>query len=155
MQYRYYTDTIVEYNMCLMRLKLLVEKREELYTKYLGVKSPNLDKIGTQSSFSGNDKVIAYLNEYEAPKGDKPSLKEQIEKLQYEKQQLEVVIKDMQNQLAKVSGVEGRLFYLIAVEQHQIRKAIEKVADEFYMTEANVWKTYYKNIKEEVRKLRK
>ena len=153
--FSYYTDTKIEYELASKRLKILQERKEEIWQKYFGIKSPQWDKITVASSYPNEDKMVLYLSEIERESNNSPSLVESIAKAESDVLWLKNAISDMEMVLAKTDTIEGKLYYLIAVKQMSVNKAIKEVAEKEYMSEKNIWKTYYPKIKDQIRKLRK
>lgn len=148
-----YVDTLNEFKILNLRLDVLTRKEYELSVKFLGVKSPSLEEI--QHTSSGNDKVIAYLYEYEEKiRENGKTLKEEIEELYAEMKSLVTKLRQMEMILKKLDSVEYRLFYLIAVDGERTKAAVEKVAREYNYSERNIWRSY-NIIKPEVDRIRK
>lgn len=152
--FSYYTDTKIEYELALKRLEILENRKMEIWQRYFGVKSPQWDKIGSGGTFSDNDKMVLYLEEISRSKGKNLSLEQEITKTKNEVERLKKVLVGMTEQLRKTDTIEGKLYYLVVVEKNSVSKAISKLADTEYMSEKNIWKTYYPKIKEEIWKLR-
>lgn len=150
---KYYTDTKIEYELAKMRLNTLLNKKEEIYTKYFGIKSPSKFSEVT-ISHSYKDKMIEYLNELEEEKRNGVTLQEEIENVKKEIERLEAVLNDMEKRLAKLNGIEDRLYYEIVVNKKKVTEAVEYIADTFYLTDRTVWKNYYSKIKGDIKKLR-
>lgn len=152
--FRYYTDTKIEYELAVKRLETLKDRKMVIWQKYFGIKSPNWDKIGAQGSRDDSDKMVQYLAEISRSKDGFPSIEEEIEQLRKEAQKLKKTLQRMETQLADTESVEGKLYYLIVVKKYSVNGAVKHIAETEYMSEANVWKTYYPRIKTEIRKLR-
>lgn len=153
--FSYYTDTQIEYQLALQRLEILENRKMEIWQKYFGVKSPQWDKIGEKGTNTNPDKMVMYLDEISRSKGNKPSLEAEIIRTRNEAQRLDKVLKVMAEKLKSTDSIEGKLYYRIVVEKCSVNKAIREIAAEVYMTENNIWKTYYPKIKADIRKLRK
>ena len=151
---RYYTDTKIEYEIAKMRLNTLLNKKEEIYIKYFGIKSPSkFSEVPLSHSYE--DKMVEYLNEVEIEKRNGLTLQEEIESIKKEIARLEAVLKEMEIRLAKLNGIEDKLYYEIVVNKKKVTEAVEYIAETCYTSDKNVWKTYYPKIKDDIRKLRK
>lgn len=153
--FSYYTDTRIEYELALKRLKVLEDRKMEIWQRYFGVKSPQWDKVGSPGSHDDADKMVRYLAEISRSDGNSPSLEEGIEKLKKEAQELKKVLRGMEKRLEHTDTIEGRLYFLVVVKRYTVNRAIREVAEAEFMSEKNVWKTYYPKIKEDIRKLRR
>lgn len=155
MNFSYFTNTQLEYKLAIHRLKILEDRKTEIWQKYFGVKSPNWDKIGQQGTPDQSDKMVKYLAEISQPKGHNLSLEEEIEQIRNEAERLKKVLETMANKLKDTDSIEGKLYYRIVVEGMSSNRAVRETAETEYMTENNIWRTYYARIKEDIRKLRK
>lgn len=153
--FSYFTDTKIEYELAMKRLSILEERKMEIWQRYFGVKSPRWDKIGAQGSRDDSDKMVRYLEEINRSTGKSLSLEQEIAKIRNEADRLEKVLKEMTKRLRKTDTIEGKMYYLIVVERQSVSKAIKHLSETEFMSEKNLWKTYYPKIKEDVRKLRK
>lgn len=147
-----YIDCLNEFKLLNIRLDYLTMKQHEISVKYLGVKSPALED--TQKGASGNDKVIAYLYEYEQKiQNNGKTLKAEIEDIYQEMKILMNKLREMEAILKKLESIEYRLFYCIAVDGMRTKAAVEKVARDYHYSERNVWRTY-DLIKPELKRIR-
>lgn len=148
-----YMNTLLELRSIQERLKWLEDRRLVLYTEYLGVKSPNYDKIGGRKNWS-IDGMSLYLEALE--KVDEKtglSLEKEIEMLTERRQVLTDVLKSMEQNLRKAKGIEFELFVLIVVDGMKRSQAVKEIAEKNYMAEQTVWRYYYPKIKEEIERL--
>lgn len=83
------------------------------------------------------------------------SLDEEIEKLTGEMSSLSKLLKDMGKNLKRMKGIEYQLYSTVVIDGLQITKAVQRVAEDNFMSEQNIWQTYYPRIKEELTKLEK
>lgn len=148
-----YMNTLLELQAIQERLKWLEERRLVLYTKYLGVKSPNYDKVGGKKNWS-IDGMSLYLEALEKVDGATGvSLEKEIEMLTEQRQTLTDTLKNMGQSLRKAEGIEYELFVLIVVDGMKRSQAVKEIAEKNYMSEQTVWRYYYPKIKEEIEKL--
>lgn len=150
---RNYTNTLLDLKSCEQRYQYLREKREVYYVKYLGVKSPNYEGLGISKNW-GVDGMSVFLDlvtKRNARTG--LSLDEEIEKLTTEMAHLSKLLKDMGKNLKRMKGIEYQLYSTIVIDGLNISKAVRRVAQDNFMSEQNVWTTYYPKIKEELTKL--
>lgn len=150
---RNYTNTLLDLKSCEQRYQYLREKREVYYVKYLGAKSPNYEGLGVSKNW-GVDGMSIFLDlvtKRNARTG--LSLDEEIEKLTTEMSHLSKLLKDMGKNLKRMKGIEYQLYSTIVIDGLNISKAVRRVAQDNFMSEQNVWVTYYPKIKEELIKL--
>ncbi len=63
------------------------------------------------------------------------------------------VIKQMENDLQKLNGIENKLYYEIVINGNNVTKAIDKVATNEFIDTSTLWKNYYPKVKKEIDKL--
>lgn len=150
---RNYTNTLLDLRSCEQRYSYLREKREVYYVKYLGVKSPNYEGLGVQKNW-GVDGMSIFLDlvtKKNARTG--MSLDDEIDKLIKEMATLSRVLSDMGKNLRRMKGIEYQLYSAVVIDGLNISRAVRKVAEDNFMSEQNVWRTYYPKIKEELKRL--
>ena len=151
---RNYTNTLIELKSCEARYKYLSERREVYYVKYLGVKSPTYDSVGGHKNWAVDGmSIFLDLVTTKDPKTGL-SLDDELEKIAGEMAELTRVLKQMARYLKQMEGIQYQLFYRIVVEGLSTTEAVKKIAEENYMTERNVWRNYYSEIKEYLHELR-
>lgn len=150
-----YTDTKCELEIAKTRLNLLMDKKEKLYCKYFPITSAPKEVMvdgGTKS----NDTMADYLHElHELDIGTGKSLAQEIEYQQQNINKLQGYLNNMTVTLSNMNGLEYKLYYEIVVVGTSISKAVEKIAEENNKDITNVWKYYYKKIKNELKKIEK
>lgn len=57
------------------------------------------------------------------------------------------VIKQMEDDLQKLSGIENKLYYEIVINGNNVTKAIDKVASNEFIDTSTLWKNYYPKVK--------
>lgn len=60
------------------------------------------------------------------------------------------VIKQMENDLQKLNGIENKLYYEIVINGNNVTKAIEKVASNEFIDISTLWKNYYPKVKKQI-----
>ena len=150
-----YTDTKCELEIAKTRLSLLMDKKERLYCKYFPI-TPTLKEVMVDGEEKNNDKMADYLHElYETDIGTGKSLAKEIEYQQQNIDKLQGYLNDMTVTLSKMNGLEYKLYYEIVVVGTNISKAVEKIAEQNNKDISNVWKYYYRKIKNELKKIEK
>lgn len=151
----YLTQTLLELYVAEAYLRTLEERRALIYQKYFGYKSPsNYDIVPSQHNGAKVDKSVLYLEELDEKKYNGRSLLEEMEFTRKDIECLKNGVKSMKLQLAKSSNIEDKLYYEIVAKGQKVGKAMQKVADDNYMTKKNIEKTYYPKIREDIQKLR-
>lgn len=147
-------------------LRLLLDKRLELYVKYCGVKSVPTDKE-IHNSQSNDSRVVAFLEAYEIKKNSEgKSLSEQIidcnkEIMLYKRQmeQMEKVIHELSNNAQCGCSKEiivYRLYSKIVLDGLKPTQAVKELTTEFgFSDERSIWKTYYPEVKKYLNILKK
>ncbi|MDO4378962.1 MAG: hypothetical protein Q4C64_07540 [Erysipelotrichia bacterium] len=154
---KYYTDTVVEYELAKLRRKSLLEKKEEIYVKYFGIKSSSrFDSEPPQANTSVNrDKMVLYLNEIELVEHNGVTLKQEIETVEMQIKRLENEIAEMERLLSKLDSIEGKLYFEIVVNRKKVSEAVSCVADKYYTSESSIWHTYYPKIKGDIYRIKR
>lgn len=62
----------------------------------------------------------------------------------------EKVIKQMENDLQKLNGIENKLYYEIVINGNNVTKAIDKVASNEFIDTSTLWKNYYPKVKKQI-----
>jgi len=150
---RNYTNTLLDLRSCEQRYSYLREKREIYYVKYLGVKSPNYEGLGVQKNW-GVDGMSIFLDLVTRKNGRTGmSLDDEIEKLTEEMAHLSKLLSEMGKNLRVMKGIEYQLYSRVVIDGLNISKAVSKVAEDNFMSEQNIWATYYPKIKDELSRL--
>lgn len=63
------------------------------------------------------------------------------------------VIKQMENDIKRLNGIENKLYYEIVINGTNVTKAIDKVASNEFIDASTLWKNYYPKVKKEIDKL--
>lgn len=150
---RNYTDTKCELEMAKTRLSLLMDRKEKLYCKYFPI-TPTLKEVMVDGGEQNNDKMADYLHElHEIDIGTGKSLAEEITYQQQNVDKLQGYINNMTDTLAKMTGLEYKLYYEIIVKGVNISKAVDNIADISGKDTRTIWKNYYNKIKKDVKKV--
>ncbi len=148
-----YTDTKCELEMAKTRLSLLMDRKEKLYCKYFPL-TPKLKEVMVDGGERNNDKMADYLHElHEIDIGTGKSLADEITYQQENVNKLQGYLNDMTDSLAKMTGLEYKLYYEIVVNGVNVSKAVDKIADMSGKDTGTIWKNYYNKIKKDVKKV--
>ena len=142
-----YNNTKHELEIAKERLEMLLDKKEQLHSKYFKMTSSVSEARGAGGF---KDIMALYMAEYLKPDKDTgKSLDEEITESQREVKYLEEHLNRMTGNLLKMNGIEYELYSLIVVKGKNITKAVEKTA-EIYQDVASIrtiWSIYNKKIK--------
>ena len=151
---RTYTNTLLELKGLEQRFKLLQQRREVIYVKYLGVKSPNYEKIGSGKNWAvDNMSIFLDLISRVNPETGM-SLDDELEWLAGQIHRLTITLKEMRKNLKEMEGLEFQLYRAIVINGQKATEAVQSVAEKNFMSEQRVWKYHYSKIREEVNKLK-
>ena len=148
-----YTDTKCELEMAKTRLSLLMDRKEKLYCKYFPL-TPKLKEVMVDGGEHNNDKMADYLHElHEIDIGTGKSLAEEITYQQQNVDKLQGYLNNMTDSLAKMTGLEYKLYYEIVVKGVNVSKAVDNIAELSSKETRTIWKNYYNKIKKDVKKV--
>lgn len=148
-----YTDTKCELEMAKTRLSLLMDRKEKLYCKYFPL-TPKLKEVMVDGGEYNNDKMADYLHElHEIDIGTGKSLADEITYQQQNVDKLQGYLNNMTDSLAKMTGLEYKLYYEIVVKGVNVSKAVDNIAELSGKETRTIWKNYYKKIKKDVKKV--
>lgn len=148
---RTYANTKAELNIAEERLQLLMNRKEELFTKFFPITSRQSDTFSHTNKRS--EPMIDYLAELEKvnPVTNK-SLNQEITDARNQADTLRYYLKRMEYNLEHTTGIENELFSLIVVKGVRKTKAVEIIAEKYRKEPITIWKYYYPKIKEEISK---
>ena len=150
---RTYTNTKCELEMAKTRLRLLMDRKEQLYAKYFPVTQKLKEDI-VKGGEVDKDKFARYLYElYNVDIGTGNSLAQEIEYQRELVDQLNSYVNAMSDTLGKMSGIEYALYYEIVVKGVRISRAVSNVAEEYGKEDQTIWKYHYPKIKKEIKKV--
>ena len=132
-----------------------MDRKEELYCKYFPLTAKIKEDV-ISSSRPNNDKMADYvyeLNDVDIVTGR--SLADEIEYQRKVINKLQRYIKDMDETLSKMTGIEYALYYEIVVNGVRISRAVSNVAEQYNKDDHTVWKYHYSKIKKDVKKIKK
>lgn len=142
---RCYKDTENDLKVVNLRIDVLESQKMALHSKYLGVKSPNLENPLNTTSFGNNSKVVAYLMAVEGRKQQNGmTIQEELEKLYDERNLLLGRLSEMKECLNKLTGIEYKIYYKIIIDGKNVTKAIYEVCEENDISEMTGWRKYHK-----------
>lgn len=148
-----YTDTKCELEMAKTRLSLLMDRKEKLYCKYFPL-TPKLKEVMADGGEHNNDKMADYLHElHEIDIGTGKSLADEITYQQQNVNKLQGYLNNMTDSLAKMTGLEYKLYYEIVVKGVNVSKAVDNIAEFSGKETRTIWKNYYNKIKKDVKKV--
>jgi hypothetical protein len=148
-----HTNTKYELEITKTRLDLVINKKIELYQKYVGIKSPSLEEK-SNNNFSC-DKFALYVNEItKTNEVTGMSIEEEITNLLKSMNKMKLVLSKIECDLKQLKDIESRLYRKIVIDGYRVSKAVEEVASESYYSQQHIWR-FYDNIKEYIRKLKK
>lgn len=146
-----YVNTKYECKILEYRLQWLLERKEVLEVKYLGIKSKPMGETPTTHNVSNDSSVIAFIYEYEEKKQRNGlSIAEEIKSLTSEINSLKTSLEKMEKALREMEGIEYQLFYIIKVEGKKPKKAVYTVSENSGMSLATIWR-YYRKMKESLK----
>ena len=152
---RTYTNTLLDLRSIQERLGVLQDRRLVLYTRYLGVKSPTYDKVGSGKNWTvdGMSIFLEKISEVDPRTG--LSLDDELELLTNQAARLTRTLKEIRANLRKMEGTEFELYAAIVIDGKSKSERVREVREKNYLSEQRVWRYHYPKIKEELEKLRK
>jgi hypothetical protein len=148
---RTYANTTAELHIEEERLHLLMERKDELYTRFFPITS----RISDTSSHTNKrtDNMANYIAELEKINPvTGMSLDNEIETTRNKVGTLKYYLKRMEENLEKATGIEYELFNWIVIKGFNPTRAVEFVAEKYKKEPNTIWKYYYPKIKEEISK---
>ena len=148
---RTYANTKAELNIAEERLHLLMERKDELYTKFFPITARQSDTFSHTNKRS--DPMADYIAELEKINPvTGMSLDDEITEARNEVGRLQYYIKRMEYVLENTTGIENELFNLIAIKGFRRTRAVEIAAEKYKKEPDTIWKYHYPKIKEEILK---
>ena len=139
--------------MAKTRLSLLMDRKEKLYCKYFPL-TPKLKEVMVDGGEHNNDKMADYLHElHEIDIGTGKSLADEITYQQQNVDKLQGYLNNMTDSLAKMTGLEYKLYQEIVVKGVNVSKAVDNIAELSSKETRTIWKNYYNKIKKDVKKV--
>lgn len=150
-----YNNTLCELNSAKIRLNLLMDRKEALYSKYFPMNKPlTADKVDGGNGMK--DPMNEYMIELTTPdEKTGKSLDQEINELRDEITKLDQYVRLMDSTLSGLSGLEAELYRYIVKDGMKISKAVEKVAELNYKDTSTIWRMYHRTIKADINKLKK
>ena len=150
---RTYTNTKCELEMAKSRLRLLLDRKEQLYCKYFPITAKIKEDI-VSGGEQNNDKMDRYLFElYDVDIGTGNSLATEIDYQRIVVDKLSGYLDEMAEALSKMDGIEHELYFEIVVKRRRITKAVEYIAEKYDKDTQTIWKYHYPKIKKDIKKL--
>lgn len=152
---RTYNNTKCELEISKNRLNLLMDKKEALYCKYFPITS-KIKEMQVDGHSANQDKMNAYLQELtKVNKETGLSLNQELEELRNDVTKLQYYLNVMEYNLNQLTGIEVDLYKEIVLNNINISKAVDKIAEKYKKEPVTVWTYYYPKIKKEIKKLQK
>lgn len=150
-----YNNTLCELNVAKIRLNLLMDRKEALYSKYFPMAKPiNSDRV--EGGHTIKDPMSFYIEELTIINEETgKSLDQEINDQRNEVNKLEYYIRLMDNTIKQLKGTAAELYRYIVFDNMNVSKAVEKVAEKSGKDDATIWRMYHKTIKEDINKLKK
>lgn len=146
-----YANTQAELEIARNRLNVLMERKEQIYTKFF----PLTAKMSDAPSHTNKktDPMADYVHEITKPNPITGiSLEEEIEAARNDVGRLTYWINGMKKAFNTLTGIENDLFRMIVINGYNKTKAVNKVAEKYGKEPRTIWKFYYPKIKEEIYK---
>lgn len=151
---RTYTNTKCELEMAKTRLSLLMDRKEQLYAKYFPLTQKLKDDV-VKGGKKDNDKMAEYVHELnEVDIGTGRSLAQEIDYQRTVVDRFTRYIREMEETLSKMNGIEYSLYYEIVVKGVITTQAVSNIAERYNKDDQTIWKYHYKKIKDNVKKLK-
>lgn len=151
---RNYTNTKKELHIAEQRLQALYRRKDELYQRLCVPKGWQISEGGGVSSKMPQSNVEKFVVACNTPsEATGTSLNDEIEEREQEVAVLRSLCKSMENALLELTGIEANLYALIVVSGKTPTEAVREVAEMQYISETNVWHTYYRRIKKYIDEL--
>lgn len=152
---RTYTNTKCELEIAKARLRLLMDRKEQLFVKYFPVTQKIKDDI-IKGGSRDKDKMAMYVHELnEVDFGTGRSLAQEIEYQMTVIARNEVALAEMTETLTKTTGIEHELYKEIVINDVPITQAVKKTAEAYKKDERTIWKYHYSKIKKDLKFLEK
>lgn len=151
-----YNNTLIDLHTAEQRLKVLQERKESLFWRICGSKGWVIQEGGKVSSKASKSSTEAFVEMINTPSLETGySLNQEIEMAEEEVRILKAVLEVMAKGFTELKGIENNLYCSIVLDGLRPTEAVRKIAEDNFMTEDNVWRTYYPRVKELLRKIRK
>lgn len=151
-----YINTLIELKLAQSRLKVLRDRKEELWTSLISPKAMKIDLVGGQNMPHYTDTTNAYAIAVNTPRPPHNlSLNEEIDQLEHEVSYLTMVLEKMGESVIKLKGIECELFVLIMVNGMKPSDAVNRIAELHYMSVSNIWQRYYPAVKKEMAEVKR
>ena len=145
---RNYGNTRKELHIVETRLTELIRRKDELYQRLCVPKGWQISEgggVSTKTPQSGVEKFVTLCNTPSEATG--LSLNDEIERCEQEVAQLRDLCQAMETLLMELQGIEATLYRLVVIDGKTPTEAVREVSESMYLSESNIWHTYYKGIK--------
>ena len=149
-----YNNTLCELNSAKLRLSLLMDRKEALYSKYFPMNKPiNSERV--DGGHTIKEPMVLYVEELTRINEETgKSLDQEINEQRNEVTKLEYYIRLMNNTIKELKGIGAELYRYIVFDDMNISKAISKAAEKNYVDDRTIWRIYHNSIKEHIDKLK-
>ena len=148
---RTYANTKAELSIAEERLHLLMDRKDEIYTRFFPITSRQTDTFSHTNKRTDN--MANYIAELEKINPvTKMSLDDEITEARNKVGTLQYYLKRMEYNLENTTGIENELFTWIVIKGYKPTRAVEFVAEKYKKEPGTIWKYHYPKIKEEISK---
>lgn len=149
-----YNNTLKELAIVRERKQYLMDKREELWSRFC---SPQSTKYGeVMGTGSGKSKPELYVEAITTPDAvTHMTIDEELEVLSGKENRLNRVLKKMAESMFDLDDIETMLYCEIVINGNKPTRAVSIVAETKYITEQAIWKSHYPKVKEIIKEIKK
>lgn len=151
-----YINTVNALKVAEARYESLKLRREALEQRYCGVHAIRYDGDGTKNQPSNRDNILEYVIAITTPQTSTGmSIDDELGELADEIAELTDTVRKMQYYIKNLQGIEYELYTAMMIDGMRPAEAVQMVAENNYMSEANIWKTYYPQVRSVMKKTAK
>lgn len=148
-----YNNTLCELNSAKLRLNLLMDRKEALYSKYFPMNKP-INSEQVDGGHTIKEPMALYVEELTRINEETgKSLDQEITEQRNEVNKLEYYIRLMENTIKGLKGMNAELYRYIVFDGMKISKAVSKTAEKNYVDDRTIWRIYHSSIQEHTDKL--
>lgn len=148
-----YNNTLCELNSAKLRLNLLMDRKEALYSKYFPMNKP-INSEQVDGGHTIKEPMALYVEELTRINEETgKSLDQEITEQRNEVNKLKYYIRLMENTIKGLKGMDAELYRYIVFDGMKISKAVSKTAEKNYVDDRTIWRIYHSSIQEHTDKL--